>query len=709
MAHSNPAVRGNFKYALSRMRLGILWARITSNWFIGIYFALALTSSIVLAALQGVAYSDNYQAVALTDSILDVANVNSFPVVNGDKLKICSVLPNKKTSCTEIIPAAQDRAIQDRGLFAGLNVTEISERLRHKKRHSQVERRDLSITRKLNADNVIEGVRLGEDVELSMECVTSIVWIHETLREAKSEDVVILVFDIWLFSLGLLAVLTESIPHLIASVAAHIIGTIWAAVRIRMAQSWLDMYKRYIVEGSCNGTDFLGAWWDVRARHATPVLFINALATFAMAYISLNIYRLYSKASFGRAGTSAIVQRTYKFVLLFSALLQIAGFFNLAAAAIWIDKITTGAVKSIVSHAPIYEGLFIVIAILLIPWMITGWMSVRRESRIMFIVFSLIGSFPLTMTPFMFASDVYSLVFREWPFFATITITAYVLVVSTLATGIFCRLQFGKGLAHFLKVEQQLEDIDFTPVYMSNDPEKQSDSSRFSLSGELPFPEETVTKRLRAVPSIDLASPSDTTSVRTSIFAASSLSRSRVSSLINALPLPPPLRLSSSQVQVNVQAPSPQLASRFSVSTVGRCQSTSTRASVSVPALSIPQPKQRNSSTYVLRPISPISTFHAGSTAVSRNTTASTVSAPPRSRASSPQPPMPAVVADPKRGRRARVPSPEDDQRQVHARSRSATSSLCNTMASPPPVLPLPPVPTVPPPVVRLLPRPPGL
>lgn len=65
----------------------------------------------------------------------------------------------------------------------------------------------------------------------------------------------------------------------------------------------------------------------------------------------------------------------------------------------------------------------------------------------------------------MFVSPVYRLTFNTWSYFGTLTIAAYVMLVITFFMAIVARCFFGRGLAHFLQVQDALERCDFTPVY----------------------------------------------------------------------------------------------------------------------------------------------------------------------------------------------------------------------------------------------------
>lgn len=66
----------------------------------------------------------------------------------------------------------------------------------------------------------------------------------------------------------------------------------------------------------------------------------------------------------------------------------------------------------------------------------------------------------------IFVSPVYRVTFSTWPFFGTITVMAYMLLTTTFLAAVVCRYFFGRGLAHFLQVQEVLEECDFTPVYL---------------------------------------------------------------------------------------------------------------------------------------------------------------------------------------------------------------------------------------------------
>lgn len=94
----------------------------------------------------------------------------------------------------------------------------------------------------------------------------------------------------------------------------------------------------------------------------------------------------------------------------------------------------------------------------------------RKESRAQFAICITIAVILLGISTALFASPsmlislflymwqlverrdlVYRYIFLTWPFFTTVTCTAYIFLVATTVFSIVCRLNFGKGLAHYCK------------------------------------------------------------------------------------------------------------------------------------------------------------------------------------------------------------------------------------------------------------------
>lgn len=59
----------------------------------------------------------------------------------------------------------------------------------------------------------------------------------------------------------------------------------------------------------------------------------------------------------------SFTQSHHQFVLVLSIFLQIAGFFLIASTALWIDKVTSGAIRDRARHLTLYQIGFIITAI----------------------------------------------------------------------------------------------------------------------------------------------------------------------------------------------------------------------------------------------------------------------------------------------------------------------------------------------------------
>ena len=86
----------------------------------------------------------------------------------------------------------------------------------------------------------------------------------------------------------------------------------------------------------------------------------------------------------------------------------------------------------------------------------------------------------------MFDAQVYAWTFIEWPFFAAMTTVSFLVLSGALVFAIICWRGFGKGLAHYLHVEQVLLESDFdADVFATEDVEKKTGSNAAGLPSPL--------------------------------------------------------------------------------------------------------------------------------------------------------------------------------------------------------------------------------
>ncbi|KAF5339730.1 hypothetical protein D9611_009111 [Ephemerocybe angulata] len=303
----------------------------------------------------------------------------------------------------------------------------------------------------------------------SLSCIYSLSWIEEVLHDSQREDAATLFFQIWLFGIGVVAILNESIPHLTAAFLGHILSAGWSSSRILSSKHLASFYREAIVAGPCKGTDLLGSWWEMRLAHTIPVAVFNIVSLIALTFLSWKLLKVYNYATFSRVGPTRTVQRVYRLVLLFSVGLQLSSFFTAASTGLWIAKAAHGNFKALAVHGNLYIAAFVVVLVAEIPWLFLGWNCVRKESNKRFIGFIVLSTLLIGTLGAMFSSNLYRTIFMEWRFFATMTITSFIFLVLTTAVGLACYYNFGKGLAHYLQVTEALEGEGFTPVLFDNE------------------------------------------------------------------------------------------------------------------------------------------------------------------------------------------------------------------------------------------------
>lgn len=155
----------------------------------------------------------------------------------------------------------------------------------------------------------------------------------------------------------------------------------------------------------------------------------------------------------------------------------------MASAAVWYNKLSSdiepAAYKKSLYFVPFYvtsavsnshdgplTGLIYIQ--LIVPWYVLGAFAMRRECRWMFAFFFSMTLGFIGMNATWFTSPVFIYELGAWSFFGAFTCFADFMLVVTVILAFFCRLQFGKGLAHYLWVQQMLEETGFPEASFIN-------------------------------------------------------------------------------------------------------------------------------------------------------------------------------------------------------------------------------------------------
>jgi len=342
----------------------------------------------------------------------------------------------------------------------------------------------------LNSTGQVESVRVTDvttpdnTASLSRECIIALKWPLQQLFTSRREDVTAVCYQVWLLLISTVALMTESIPHIGASLVVHVIALMWSIYQIYATVTFKKDYYSLIVgpQGACGNTDLIQDYFSNRNAYVIGACTINGVSLLASMYLTWRLFEVYGWATFKKMGASRSISRAYKVALVISVAIQLVCFFYTASTGIWLDMIFKEFIGARPDKKIAYIVVYILTSILVVPWLYLAWYGIRRESkRLMrsFFVMALVylgGSFA------MFKSDTFRQTFRHWAFFGAMFCAAYFLVFVTIILAVLCYLNFGIGLPHYFERrngEDGDEDLKYnedfhpTPDTMT-DPEKVS-------------------------------------------------------------------------------------------------------------------------------------------------------------------------------------------------------------------------------------------
>ncbi|KAG8981732.1 hypothetical protein FRB90_007044, partial [Tulasnella sp. 427] len=248
-------------------------------------------------------------------------------------------------------------------------------------------------------------------VTLSRECVSVLQWPLQTLRDTQREDIVFVCFQFWVLGMSFVALLNESIPHIIAALLTHVLATMWSGYQLANTQSFRSSFLTLTMNGACKGVNLLPSYWKSRGGAEISILALNCVALLVSALLSWKIIKVFGWATFRRIGADRKINGIYTVVLLMTVFLQLSLFFIVTTMALWIDQLCFGAIGKFSSHMMMYRAVDIVIFVMLLPWLALGWFGVRRESKKMMYGFFGISVFLLGQWASSFGSTAWRLTF----------------------------------------------------------------------------------------------------------------------------------------------------------------------------------------------------------------------------------------------------------------------------------------------------------
>ncbi|TFK47254.1 hypothetical protein OE88DRAFT_1666637 [Heliocybe sulcata] len=458
----------------ARISLRQIYTRLTLTQFTLAFFLLGFTHCFAQGIMQAFLFSVDDDAGSLVSSMIQQANASMYQSEFAYLTR-----PNGEyhlSLCTHIPGAAAENPCQPVYSTSGLNATEdVSVDPIYP---------DQTMTTVVDPSQVISiigsnssGVTLmdssGKQTVLDQTCVKTLVYPSQVINNSRREDLALLIAQFWLFSISYFGLMHDSIPHIIAVVCTRVIATGWSAYSIWRTTDIEKRFQHLIVDnGTPCHTQIFPTYFATRISFQVPDLVLNLTGLLISSYLSWHLVKDYAGHSFKRVGPPAAIVRVYRFVLAVFVCMQLLVFFLTAAMGLWVDQLVNGDIARISSHTAIYKGLFLFTTVVLIPWLTMGWYSVRLEKKPLMSGFLVLAFVLIVCWAIMFYSLVYRWTFIQWPFFACMTVSSFVVLIACFGFGVICWLNFGKGLKHWLYVEDILAKSDFEPEVFPHDAEK---------------------------------------------------------------------------------------------------------------------------------------------------------------------------------------------------------------------------------------------
>jgi hypothetical protein len=260
--------------------------------------------------------------------------------------------------------------------------------------------------------------------------------------------------------MSIVAILNESIPHILASLLTHMVATGWAGFQISHTADFRRQFLALTVEGACKPLNLLPTYWKMRGIAEISSLSFNITALLISAVLTWKLMKLFGWQTFKRIGASLSINRCYMIVLTLSIAIQLSLFFMFVSVSLWLDQLINGVIRQFATLAVFYKVASFATLVLLIPWLMIGWFAVRREKKILMIIFLVLCFAYLAAWAFMFISGSFRWTFIQWRFFSLVTSASVLLTLAAFVLGMICRINFGKGLPRYLNTQDYYEKDD---------------------------------------------------------------------------------------------------------------------------------------------------------------------------------------------------------------------------------------------------------
>jgi len=295
----------------------------------------------------------------------------------------------------------------------------------------------------------------------------------DLFRENRLEDAAFVGIHLYLLFVTVYAIACESIPHIIVLFATRVLSLAWALGRViestTVKNSLALLFNAASTStagkdgGACSpiSMEFIVPFWRNRRGLEFGLLGASVVMIVLEAFIARRLVLTYSQRPWRVVQVPRETRKMYKLLLGFSVVIQLAAFILPTTMILFVVVLLSDPLNSHSDHTRVYLGGVITTACLLPLWVFLGWRSLRREYKNATIVFLLITTTLLGVWSTLFDSRLFRWTFTTWWFLGTMMTASLLLLFFTIVLAVFCRLNFGKGLDHYLMVQTALTEIGF--------------------------------------------------------------------------------------------------------------------------------------------------------------------------------------------------------------------------------------------------------
>ncbi|TDL27120.1 hypothetical protein BD410DRAFT_486034 [Rickenella mellea] len=339
-------------------------------------------------------------------------------------------------------------------------------------------RRGLNIQPQFNSSGDIESLTLtglngqSQPVTLSMGCIESLAWPDILFRAARREDFTLMLFRVWVLAMSVASIIYDSIPHLWVAFLGNCAGLGWSISQVTLTARFSEVFYKAITINACGGIELRSPRELQRNEQAIAGAIISGSFSPFFVFLSFKIFQIYRHQSFQRVGATKKVYNIYTLAMGFCVCLHLSGFLVMSTSLLWLDEMLTGVIRKYLHSTTVFITGFLLGVVGYIPWLLMGSKIVFRERKKLMLAFLVLGFGLSVLWTVTLTNPLFQYTLGQWPFFASLSILSFTVLVATTALGIVCRYNFGNGLKHYIMVLEVLEEVKFTPGVFSHDPEK---------------------------------------------------------------------------------------------------------------------------------------------------------------------------------------------------------------------------------------------